>query len=987
MGHPPLWLAPLPVLPQPEQPLPALTGAQPAVPVGVWGVTGAMFKTIFDHSPEAIALTRVRDGVLVEVNTEWLHLTGYSRDEALGRTAVDMGHWLDPEERKRVFAPLYQGGRVVDADVTLVMKDRNPRVVRMNATLVHEQGEAYILLYLRDVTAERLAHEALRAGEQALEQTNDKLNRQVKLYELTESLAKVGHWVAYPDTTDLMISRGAARIGGMVEQSLLKRGELIEGVQPEDRPQVEQALQRMDGEVVEYRWRRPDGQMIWVRARFYRQIKDGAIQAEMGVIQEFTDEHQVRQSLENQLAFIHKITSRAPGLVYEYQMWPDGKYVFPFVSAGVQQIYGVTPEQAYADPVSVFQCIHPDDMRLVIKSTWAAMGAVQPWRCEFRVGRPGEPDRWMLGNSLPELQPDGSVLFCGSITDITAQKEALARLQASEERFRSLSALSSDWYWEQDAEFRFVRIDGNGLSSAKLASDAAIGHTRWESGAMGVGPAQWAAHKAQLLAHETFHDFEMQRILKDGTYMWASISGAPIFDADGVFCGYRGTGRDISARKQAEAEIERLAFFDSLTSLPNRRMLIDRLEHAVAASARHGHHGALLFIDLDNFKILNDTLGHHMGDLLLKQVASRLQECVRDVDTVARLGGDEFVVMLEELGAVAAEAASQAEMVSKKILQALNQQFALGSHQLHSSPSIGVTLFHQHTHSVDELLKRADLAMYQAKAAGRNTLRFFDPEMQAAASARAALEADLRQGLLRNEFMLYYQRVVDDQGHTTGVEALLRWRHPERGLVPPGEFIPVAEQTGLILPLGQWVLEAACAQLVAWSAKPHTQKLTMAVNVSARQFKHPDFSNHILSLLRLSGANPYRLKLELTESLLLSDFDEVIVKMSELRSIGVGFSLDDFGTGYSSLAYLKRLPLDQLKIDQSFVRDVLTDPNDAAIARTILNLARSLDLGVVAEGVETAGQRDFLLRNGCKAFQGYFFGRPVPVEQLELPAP
>ena len=960
-----------------------------------------MFRTIFDHSPEAIALTRVRDGVLVEVNTEWQHLTGYSRAEALGRTAVEMGHWLDPEQREHVFAPLHAGSRVVDADVTLVMKDRNPRVVRMNAALVHEKDEAYVLLYLRDVTAERLAHEALRAGEQALELANDKLNRQVKLHELTESLAKVGHWVAYPGTMDMQISRGAAHIGGMAEQTLLKRGELIEGVQAEDRPQVEQALQRMDGEMVEYRWRRPDGQLIWVRARFYRQLKDGVSQAEMGVIQEVTEEHRVRQSLENQLAFIHKITSRAPGLVYEYQMWPDGRYIFPFVSAGVQQIYGVTPEQVYQNPTRVFHGIYPEDAALVQKTTLEAMRKVQPWRCEFRVGSEGGAVRWMLGNSLPEKQADGSVLFCGSITDITAQKEALERLQASEERFRSLSSLSSDWYWEQDAEFRFVRIDnweqdaefrfvridGSGVSGTKLVSEAATGRTRWDSGVEGVSAAQWEKHKAQLLAHETFHDFEIRRVLQDGSYMWAAISGAPIFDAAGEFCGYRGTGRDISARKQAEADIERLAFFDALTNLPNRRLLIDRLGHAVATSARNGNHGALLFIDLDNFKILNDTLGHHMGDMLLEQVALRLKDCVRDVDTVARLGGDEFVVMLEELGTVATEAASQAETVAKKILQALNQQFALGNHQLHSSPSIGVTLFHQHTQSVDELLKHADLAMYQAKAAGRNTLRFFDPEMQAAASARATLEADLRQGLLRNEFMLYYQRVVDDQGHTTGVEALLRWKHPERGLVPPGEFIPVAEQTGLILPLGQWVLDAACAQLVAWSAKPHTQRLTMAVNVSARQFKHPDFSNHILSLLRLSGANPYRLKLELTESLMLSDFDEVIDKMSELRAIGVGFSLDDFGTGYSSLAYLKRLPLDQLKIDQSFVRDVLTDPNDAAIARTILNLARSLDLGVVAEGVETAGQRDFLLRSGCKAFQGYFFGRPVPVEQLELPAP
>jgi diguanylate cyclase (GGDEF)-like protein len=466
--------------------------------------------------------------------------------------------------------------------------------------------------------------------------------------------------------------------------------------------------------------------------------------------------------------------------------------------------------------------------------------------------------------------------------------------------------------------------------------------------------------------------------------MWVTISGAPIFDDNGVFKGYRGTGRDISERKRAEADILRLAFYDSLTGLPNRRLLMDRLTQAMEFSARRISHGALLFIDLDNFKVLNDTLGHQMGDELLKQVAERLIQCVRSVDTVARLGGDEFVVMMEDMGESPIDAAAQAEMVGKKILGALNQEFLLAGNRHHSSPSIGITLFFQHMHTLDELLKRADLAMYQAKGAGRNTMRFYDPEMQAVASARAVLEADMRLGLQRSEFMLHYQPVVDEQATMTGVEALLRWNHPKRGLISPAEFIPVAEQTGLILQLGAWVLEQACAQLVAWSAVPSTQRLSIAVNVSARQFRHSDFATQILSLLRTSGANPYRLKMELTESLLLSDIDDAIDKMGELRSIGVGFSLDDFGTGYSSLSYLKRLPLDQLKIDQSFVRDVLTDPNDAAIARTILNLAQSLDLGVVAEGVETEGQRDFLLKNGCRAFQGYLFGRPVPLHQLEL---
>jgi diguanylate cyclase (GGDEF)-like protein/PAS domain S-box-containing protein len=984
----PLQLAPRSAadVKSPDNNIPVVDPNAAHVPSGGAPLAQGVYWTIFEHSPEAIALTRLRDRVLVEVNSEWLAMTGYSREEVLGRTALELGHWADPAERDLVLGPLLMGERVVDTDVTLVMKDRNPRVVRMNAVLLAEQGEEFILIYLRDVTAERMAKEAMRAGEKALEAANDTLNRQIKLYELTESMAKVGHWVASPGSNDIHISKGAAHIGGLGEARSITWQTLVRGVDPADRDRVKAAVERMDGQVVEYRWHKEDGEAIWVRARYHRQFKDGVRQADMGIIQEVTQERKTHEEMAARLAFIHKITSRAPGMVYEYQIWPDGRYSFPFVSAGIRQIFGVGPEDAYAQASDVFRNVHPDDKSLVRKTTLASARSHQPWHCEFRVQHSGGAVRWVLGHSLPELQPDGSVLFSGSITDITQQKKAWALLQQSEDRYRKLSALSSDWYWEQDAEFRFVRIDGFSAFGALMDADSAIGRTRWDSGWDGVSDAQWEVHKAQLLAHETFHDFEMQRTLADGRILWASISGEPVFDLDGNFTGYRGSGRDISVRKGAEAEIERLAFYDSLTDLPNRRMLMDRLGRALAASLRNHHHGALLFIDLDNFKALNDTLGHHKGDLLLTQVAARLKECVRDVDTVARLGGDEFVVMLEELSADPVEATVQADLVARKVLHQLSQPYDLDGHEVHSSPSIGVTLFFQQQHTVEELLKRADLAMYQAKGAGRNTVRFYDPGMQAAASARVALETDLRQGLQRNEFTLHYQRVVDEKGNTTGAEALLRWTHPERGPVSPAEFIPAAEQTGLILPLGQWVLEQACAQLVQWSAQPHTQKLTIAVNVSARQFKHADFSTHILNLLRVSGANPYRLKLELTESLLLSDFDEVISKMSELRSIGVSFSLDDFGTGYSSLSYLKLLPLDQLKIDQSFVRDVLTDANDAAIARTILNLARSLDLGVVAEGVETAGQRDFLLRHGCTAFQGYFFGRPVPIEALELPA-
>ncbi len=820
-----------------------------------------VFRTIFAQSPEAISVTRAHDQVLVEVNQEWLNLTGFSRAQVLGRTAVDIGLWPTEAAREKALAPLGAGGRIYDADVTLIMENGANRLVRLNATRVDVQADSYVLIYLRDVTVERMAQTALRAGEAALEQVNEKLNRQVTLHQMTESVAKVGYWVVYPDDPMVHLSRGYCEISNLGEARLAPLGVHLRGVVEEDRERVKRALKNLDGEMVEYRWRRDDGSILWLRSRMQRQIEHGVVKADFGVVQDISGERAASQAAADQLA----------------------------------------------------------------------------------------------------------------------------AMQQSEARFRSLTELSSDWYWEQDAQFRFVRVDGDSEVALSVPQAQYLGKTRWDSNVEGVSPAQWEAHRATLEAHQVFHDFEMQRPRPDGTPMWVSISGVPIFDEAGTFVGYRGTGREISARKKAEAEIERLAFYDSLTGLPNRRLLIDRLSHAVASSARHLGYGALLFIDLDNFKVLNDTRGHHMGDELLKQVASRLADCVRTIDTVARLGGDEFVVMLEELGTGELEAGAQAAAVGKKVLAALNQHFDLGGQPHHSSPSIGVTLFFDRQQSVDELLQRADLAMYQSKAAGRNTLRFFDPVMQAAASERAVLEADLRDALEQRAFLLHYQPVVDENGKMTGVEALLRWRHPTRGMVFPGEFISVAEQAGLILPLGQWVLAAACDQLVAWNSRAATRRLNIAVNVSARQFRHPDFTPQLLELLRLSGANPYRLKLELTESMLLSDFEDVTVKMSELRSIGVNFALDDFGTGYSSLSYLKRLPLDQLKIDQSFVRDVLTDPNDAAIARTILSLASSLDLSVVAEGVETAGQRDFLLRCGCKAFQGYFFGRPVPVAELPLP--
>ncbi len=573
-----------------------------------------------------------------------------------------------------------------------------------------------------------------------------------------------------------------------------------------------------------------------------------------------------------------------------------------------------------------------------------------------------------------------------TFTDVSSYVAAQTALRDSEARFRSLTELISDWYWEQDAQGRFTKFEASRQLGALYDFRQMLGRTAHEAAALihyAVDAQRWQEWDALQAAHREFRDFEFAaEVVGLQGLRHFSLSGLPTFDARGQFLGYRGTGRDITERKQAEAQIERLAFYDALCNLPNRRLLTRRLAQAQAASHRTGRHGALLFIDLDNFKDLNDTLGHAMGDTLLKLVAQRLVDCVREDDTVARFGGDEFVVMLEHLSPIANDAREQADTVAKKIAQALNVPYDLAGTPHHSTPSLGVTLFLAHHQKLDELLQRADLAMYQAKGAGRNAVRFFDPQMQAVAAERSALEADLRRALERDELRLHYQPIVDLRTQLVGVEALLRWSHPRRGLVPPVEFIALAERTGLILPLGDWVLESACRQLAAWAALPQTSTLSVAVNVSARQFRQPGFVAQVLKTLAHTGAPPAQLKLELTESMLLSDVEDAVCTMGELKAHGVGFALDDFGTGYSSLSYLKRLPLDQLKIDRTFVRDVLTDANDAAIARTILALARSLDLSVVAEGVELQGQRDFLAEAGCTQFQGYLFGRPMPPGQL-----
>ena len=615
-----------------------------------------------------------------------------------------------------------------------------------------------------------------------------------------------------------------------------------------------------------------------------------------------------------------------------------------------------------------------DDMRAKLRS-----GHTGSFQLEKRYLRKDGSPVWVALTVAVQRALSGEPLHDIAVfADISERKRAEEDLRKSEARFRSLTELSSDWYWEQDSELRFTKFDGNRRASGGYTPAAAIlGKRGWEIPGAIASSANWEELRSWLTRHEPFRDFEYSYRDDRGTQYYISVNGEPVFDESGKFAGYRGTARDITRRKEAEERIQYLATHDGLTDLPNRLLFSQLVHHAIDGAKRYNRIFAVLFIDLDRFKIINDTLGHGAGDELLRVVSARLKSALRASDVVARLGGDEFVVMLQELGD-----ATQVSTAARKILSAVIKPVPIAGQECRVTASIGISMFPADATDESTLMKNADAAMYLAKEEGKNNFQFYSKDLKSKSLEKMALETNLRRALECKEFSLQYQAKQNlKSGAIAGVEALLRWHNAELGQVSPAQLIPVAEETGLIVPIGKWVLRTACEQSAAWR-REGLPPICMAVNLSPRQFADPELLDEIALVLRDTGLPAHLLELEITEGMVMHNPDRAIKLLRAVKEMGVRIAIDDFGTGYSSLSQLKSFPIDTLKVDRSFIRDVSTDPEDKAITEAIIAIAKKLSLNVIAEGVETAEQRTFLREHDCDEMQGYYFSKPVAPQEF-----
>ena len=915
-----------------------------------------LYKRFMDSSSNAMGMGLL-DGQLTYGNQALCELLAVPL-EALGEHSVDeflrgtqLSHWRDT-----VLPTVLREG-AWSGEISLTDSRGELHDTESEVFVVHDtNGQPYALaVVIADIT-ERKRAEAL-----------------LLRHKIVLDTAQEGFWVTDTQGNLIEVNEAYARISGYSVDELLTMhigqleareasGEVrahIEKVMAQGHDLFETRHRHKDGHVIDIEISttyEPEAQQFFVFCRDITERKHAEIELRRN-----------REML-NDAQRLGQLGSWELNLASGELRWSDEIY----------RIFELDPAQFSPSYENFLNAIHPDDRDKVNQAYTQSLADRQPYDVVHRLLTSSGHVKWVREHCSNDFDESGKPLrSLGAVQDITEQKLAEDRLRIAAATFETHEAIMIT-----DAEGNILRVNH--------AFEETTGYHAEE--VLGKNPRILSSGRQDKAFYA-----EMWRQLKEnGSWtgeMWDRRKGGQVYpkwltitavrSAQGETTEYVAIFSDITARKQAEEEIRNLAFYDALTQLPNRRLLLDRLNLALSVSARSLSYGALLFLDMDRFKVLNDTLGHDYGDLLLIEVAQRIKGCVREVDTVARLGGDEFVILIEELGRDYAEASQRVALIAEKIRVSLAEPYQLKDNVHRSSPSIGVSLYRGSSEPVEVLLKQADMAMYQVKESGRNAVRFFDPAMQLAVETRAMLEADLRNAIPNRELQLHYQVQVDREFRPLGVEALVRWLHPKRGMVAPGQFIPIAEESSLILDIGGWVLETACTQLAQWRNYRVTRELSIAVNVSAAQFRQQDFVEQVSGLLSRYRIEPSRLKLELTESVVMSDVADVVAKMHALKALGVKLSMDDFGTGYSSLSYLKQLPLDQLKIDQSFVRDIASDSADAVMVRTIIDLAQNFGLDVVAEGVETDVQHMFLKIHGCAGYQGYLFSKPVPVEEFE----
>ena len=849
--------------------------------------------------------------------------------------------------------------------------------------------DRYLLERSQDLASAEM-QELYRALAEEKAQLETRVHERTKSLEASEAhlaeaqrIARLGSWSYMPQSGRSEWSDECFRLLGLEPaHGTPAAADVLGLVHPDDRERVRATLRdayrRGAAGDTEFRVCRGDGETLWLHALLETFTDaDGRPLLLRGTLRDITRQKHAEAERDRALQRLN-IALHGSDLVL-VDVDPDGVV---YLSERWNVLLGGEPKETHTTFDALMALTREDERESILRQYVDALtGRAREYNIEHRVRGYDGRWRWIrCRGRVVERDAHGRARRLAGINeDVTARKESEERLRQSESRFRSLLALSSDWYWEQDADLRFTEVSGTDADRDRTGVAQFVGCAGFDREGLAMSEADLVRHRTLSAARQPFRDLCCKVRGADGEWRYVSFSGEPVFDRDGRFAGYRGIARDVTQSRRAEERIRRLAHFDELTGLPNRTMFMHTLARALSLAQRRGKHFALYFIDLDRFKNINDSLGHEAGDRLLQDVARRLRQHLRDSDTVARLGGDEFVVLVEDCAD-----ARELNAIAQNILNAVGRPYLLAGREYHVTGSIGISTFPDDGQDPATLLKNADIAMYLAKDSGKNNFQFYSAQQNAHSFERLALESSLRHALGREEFVLHYQPKVDiASGAIVGVEALLRWRHPDLAMVGPNQFVPLAEETGLIVPIGRWVLRTACQQAAMWQ-RDGMPRLSVAVNLSARQFSDDALIDDIRAALEEAALPADCLELEVTESMVMQNPDRAVTTLARLRAMGIAVSIDDFGTGYSSLGYLKRFPIDHVKIDRSFIKDLPHDPDDAAITRAVIAMARSLRMRVIAEGVETREQLAFLREHECDECQGYYLSRPLPAAEFAL---